>query len=96
MVNWRNNNASDLKIEFEEGALDSRGILKDGKRGRVRMQARDSTSRALCSDKGTRQDGSPWPICQAGEVQAALQKMTTHSEGARGGAFGTDARDLAY
>jgi hypothetical protein len=47
MTKWRDNNASDLKIEFEEGALDSRGILKDGKRARVRMQARDSTSCAL-------------------------------------------------
>jgi hypothetical protein len=44
MTKWRDNNASDLKIEYEDDALDSRGILKDGKRAHVGVMMRDAAS----------------------------------------------------
>jgi hypothetical protein len=99
-ISWRDANASDLKIEYEDGAMDN-GILQPGRRARVGIMMKDAAKfYDMCSGSGRVKDLSiKCPVCsgsgflnsngQGISPEEVTRAMTTHHESARNGTFGS-------
>jgi hypothetical protein len=99
-ISWRDANASDLKIEYEDGAMDN-GILQPGRRAHVGIMMRDAAKFCdTCVGSGKIKDASiKCPVCggsglvnslgQGISPEEVTRAMTTHHESARNGTFGS-------
>jgi hypothetical protein len=100
-MSWRDANASDLKIKYEDGAVDDNGILQPGRRAHVGIMMRGC--RQILGSGKIQALSIKCPVCggsglvnsngqgiDPGEVARATAATSTHTESARNGEFGTD------